>query len=70
MAISKIIFGGEVLIDITDSTITPETLLENIIAYNAKGERIVGTKKDTSSVTVTDDGNGNLKVIGMNASIG
>ncbi len=32
-------------VDITDSTVTPETLAEGVIAYNAKGERIVGTHR-------------------------
>ncbi len=30
-------------VDISDSTVTPETLADGVIAYNAKGERIVGT---------------------------
>lgn len=38
-----ILSGGTVLMDITDSTVTPETLLRGVVAYNAAGERIVGT---------------------------
>ena len=47
MPVNKVIYnttqGALTLIDLTDSTVTPETLAEGVIAYNAKGERIVGT---------------------------
>ena len=43
MAINKVIYGGETLMDITDSTVTPETLAEGVSSYNAAGERIIGT---------------------------
>ena len=45
MAVNKVVYGDKVLIDISDSTVTPETLAEGVVAYNAKGERIVGTHK-------------------------
>lgn len=45
MAVNKVVYGTKVLIDISDSTVTPESLAEGVIAYNAKGERIVGTHK-------------------------
>ena len=35
--------SGEVIMDISDSTVTPETLAEGEKAYNAHGERISGT---------------------------
>ena len=38
-----VLADGTTLIDLTDSTVTPETLLDGVVAYNAKGERIVGT---------------------------
>lgn len=34
---------ASVVIDITDSTVTPETLLRGVVAYSAAGERIIGT---------------------------
>lgn len=43
MAVNKVVYGSKVIIDISDSTVTPETLAEGVVAYNAKGERIVGT---------------------------
>ena len=43
MAYNKVVYKGEVIMDITDSTVTPETLGEGVIAYGANGERIIGT---------------------------
>lgn len=53
MAISKIVFFGQVLIDLTDSTVTPETLPKGVVAYTAVGERIVGTMEITTE-DITD----------------
>ena len=54
MAVSKVvrktINGEEVLVDLTDSTVTPETLAEGYVAYNAKGEKIVGTMTVEESI--------------------
>ena len=43
MAVNKVIYGNRVIIDISGSTVTPETLGEGVIAFNAKGEMIEGT---------------------------
>lgn len=43
MAVNKVILGERTLIDISDSTVTPETLLGGETAYNAAGEKITGT---------------------------
>lgn len=43
MANSKIVFGGEVLIDLTADTVTKERLLKGYTAHAADGERITGT---------------------------
>ena len=45
MAISKVVYGGKTLIDITNSTVTADNLADGAIAYGANGERIVGTAK-------------------------
>ena len=42
MGVNKVIYDGDTLMDITDSTVTEETLMEGAVAYNAAGERIVG----------------------------
>ena len=40
---NQVRLGNKTLMDITDSTVTPETLLEGETAYNAAGEFITGT---------------------------
>lgn len=42
MGINKIVYGGRTLIDITDLTVTPQTLSPGVTAINSKGEKIVG----------------------------
>lgn len=54
MAVNKVIYGNNTIIDLTDSTVTPETLGEGVIAYNAKGERIVGDGTAILPITGTD----------------
>lgn len=43
MAINKVVYGNETLIDLTSDSVTPETLDEGVTAHSADGERIVGT---------------------------
>lgn len=43
MAKSKVVFGDEVLIDLTEDTIKPGDLDEGVTAHNAAGEPITGT---------------------------
>lgn len=50
MAISKVNYGDETLIDLTADTVTPETLWEGVIAHDASGNRIVGTY-DPNTIT-------------------
>lgn len=45
MAVNKVVYCGETLIDLTTLTVTPETLAAGVIAINAAGEIIVGTAK-------------------------
>lgn len=42
MAVNKVVFGEDTLIDISDSTVTTDGLLEGLSAYNAAGEKITG----------------------------
>ena len=48
MAINKVIFCDRTLIDISDSTVAPETLAKDEIAYGANGEKIIGTMEASS----------------------
>ena len=43
MGVNKIILGNEVLIDLTEDTVTTDTLLQGYTAHRADGELITGT---------------------------
>lgn len=43
MAVNKVIANGEVLIDLTEDTVTPGTLKKGTVAHDKSGEQIVGT---------------------------
>jgi hypothetical protein len=43
MAISRVVYGGETLIDLTADTITKDKLLKGVTAHGADGEAITGT---------------------------
>lgn len=60
MGISKVNFGGDTLIDLTNDSVTAGTLVKGATAHDAAGERVVGTldAKGRFYVTVTK-GNGN-----------
>lgn len=54
MAISKVIFGSEILIDLTGDTVTADKLALGITAHGKDGEPITGTNtfdSDTSDAT-------------------
>ncbi len=48
MAVNKVEINGQIAIDLTQDTVTPESLKKGIIAHSASGEKIVGTGTDTS----------------------
>jgi hypothetical protein len=52
--ISKVIYGGETLIDLTSDTVTPDKVLSGYTAHGANGETFTGTcsfDSDTSDDT-------------------
>jgi hypothetical protein len=56
MAISKVIYGGQTLIDLTADTVIADKVLEGYTAHGADGEKITGTctfDSDTSDATAT-----------------
>lgn len=60
MGVSKVNFGGDTLIDLTNDSVDAASLLKGTTAHNAAGEQIVGTLdvKGTFYVTLTEeDGN-------------
>jgi len=52
MGVSKVVVQGNVLIDITDSTVTDGDLRDGITAYNRAGDKIIGNL--SSGITVTN----------------
>jgi hypothetical protein len=56
MAINKVIFGDETLIDLSSDTVTADKVLTGVKAHGADGEPITGTctfDADTSDATAT-----------------
>lgn len=54
MAINKVEYGGNTLIDITDTTATPESVESGKVFYQADGTRALGTgASDTGWVNLT-----------------
>ena len=56
MAVNKVIYGHNVLVDLTADTVTADKLLKGATAHDASGEPITGTMKagiDTSDATAT-----------------
>lgn len=54
MAINKVIYGGNTLIDLTGDTITPDKLARGVTAHDKSGEQITGTNtydSDTQDAT-------------------
>jgi hypothetical protein len=54
MAINKVEYGGKTLIDLTNDSVTPETLAEGTTAHDASGEPIVGIVPRAEGVTSFD----------------
>ena len=57
MAINKVIFGNQTLIDLTPVTVTAETLLEGYTALDKSGTLITGTAVagSGSAIAITDE---------------
>lgn len=49
MAVNKVVLGSVSIIDITDSTVTPETLGKGATAYDKSGEKITGTMEPATA---------------------
>lgn len=43
MAVNKVVYGDNTLIDLTEDTVTAETLAEGVTAHDAAGNQITGT---------------------------
>ena len=51
MGVSKVVYGGNTLIDLTADTIKAESLLKDVTAHGADGEKITGTCTYDSDTT-------------------
>lgn len=43
MKVNKVYYGNQLLVDLTDATVSEKQLLKDVIAYGADGEKIIGT---------------------------
>lgn len=43
MAVSKVVYGTTVLVDLTSDTVSADTLAEGVTAHGADGSEITGT---------------------------
>lgn len=50
MAINKVVYNGQTLIDLTGDTVTPENILSGYTAHNAAGDQITGTASGGGSI--------------------
>lgn len=53
MAVNKVEYGGQTLVDLTADTVTEETLMAGTTAHNAAGEQISGTFDPSKYAVVT-----------------
>ena len=60
MGVSKVVFSGDVIIDLTSDTVTADKLYEGVTAHGADGETITGTMAGKSD-------NGIAKLVDANA---
>ncbi len=42
MKVNKVYYGDQVLVDLTDATVSEEQMLKGVTAYGANGEKVIG----------------------------
>lgn len=65
MAVNRVVYSGKTLIDLTDDTVTPETLIAGTKAHNSAGQMITGTASN-AVLTVDSNGVGILRGVTVN----
>ena len=55
MAINKVEYGGNTLIDLTSDSVTPENLISGVTAHDASGKKITGTFDPNKYLEKTGD---------------
>lgn len=53
MAVNKVVFGAVSVIDISDSTVTADTLAKGATAYDKSGEKIIGKMESGGGETAS-----------------
>ena len=61
MAVNKVIYGGETLVDLTGDNVSESTLLNGVTAHNAAGQAIVGTVTVPTKVSQLENDSGFVK---------
>ncbi|MFR4254405.1 MAG: hypothetical protein ACLT2O_03240 [Dorea longicatena] len=56
MAVNKVVYGGNTIVDISDSTVSASDMAEGVIAYEANGEKVTGNVHVESANTTFTDG--------------
>lgn len=54
MAINKVVYANQVLMDLTNDTVTAETLVSGKTAHDKSGELVTGTFTSDATATVTE----------------
>lgn len=60
MPVSRVIFNGRIVLDVSKDSVTRNTLFENTTAHSANGDRIIGAIPKTSITGFYVDSNGIL----------
>lgn len=60
MAISKVIYGSQTLVDLTADTVTAETLTQGFTAHAADGTQVTGTLETVTYYQGTSDPSSSL----------
>ena len=64
MSVNKVqLANGETIIDISDSTVTPETLAKGATAYDASGKKIIGQMVGSDDSTIVRDAYGTAIIL-------
>jgi hypothetical protein len=48
-SVNKVVINNETVMDVTDTTATPDTVLQGQVFYKANGDRAVGTYEDADT---------------------
>lgn len=63
MAVNKVNYGDEILIDLTEDTVTTDSLLNGVTAHSSNGERIVGNVTVPTKVSELTNDSGYLTAV-------